>query len=392
MPWIDLLLALCAFWGHFALCMFAFNRVHATSWPRLIIKLWALGLFLFGLVTAIYFAWQAFGRGAFFLNVPSGTDFPAWQRSYIVASLASAALLVPVWLVPWLLRRAPRSCEVTSSGVHDIKRAVGSSPVHGREGKWASRIPFNQIFELEVNEKTLLSPSLPEALHGVTIAHLSDLHFAGELTRPFYEQVVEQTNQLAADIVVISGDIVEHLPSLEWFAVVIGKLQAPLGRWSILGNHDLKLGDPADIRRRLSEAGFLDVGQSAHTVELRGVPVLLCGNEAPWFPRVPDRLVEEAGARKQPQYRILVSHTPDQIGWARRHRFDLMLSGHVHGGQVKLPWLGPIFCPSLYGRIFSEGMFYREPTLLHVSRGVAGKDLLRWNCRPEVTKLTLLSK
>jgi predicted MPP superfamily phosphohydrolase len=88
-------------------------------------------------------------------------------------------------------------------------------------------------------------------------------------------------------------------------------------------------------------------------------------------------------------FRILVSHTPDNIGWARRHRIDLMLSGHTHGGQVRLPILGPVYSPSNHGCRFSAGVFWMDPTLMYVSRGVSGKEPIRYNCPPEVTRLIL---
>ncbi|MCA9227240.1 MAG: hypothetical protein KDA47_16570, partial [Planctomycetales bacterium] len=77
------------------------------------------------------------------------------------------------------------------------------------------------------------------------------------------------------------------------------------------------------------------------------------------------------------------------IGWARQHGFDLMLAGHTHGGQIRFPWLGPVIAPSLYGAKYASGVFYEAPTLMHVSRGVAGLEPIRLNCRPEISRLVL---
>ena len=84
-------------------------------------------------------------------------------------------------------------------------------------------------------------------------------------------------------------------------------------------------------------------------------------------------------------------HTPDRIGWARRHRLDLLLCGHTHGGQARFPGIGPVVAPSLYGSKFASGVFWAPPTLMHVSRGLAGTHTIRLRCPPEVTLLTLLS-
>jgi predicted MPP superfamily phosphohydrolase len=85
----------------------------------------------------------------------------------------------------------------------------------------------------------------------------------------------------------------------------------------------------------------------------------------------------------------LLSHTPDHLAWARSHHVHLMLSGHNHGGQVVLPIIGPVYSPSLSGCRHAGGEFFEDPTLLVVSRGLAGRHPLRLGCRPEITKLVL---
>ena len=87
----------------------------------------------------------------------------------------------------------------------------------------------------------------------------------------------------------------------------------------------------------------------------------------------------------------MLSHSPDQIRWARNHNIQLMLAGHTHGGQGRLPLLGPILSPSLYGSRFASGQFYHDPTTMHVTRGLGGTRLLRLNCPPELSLLTLRS-
>jgi len=109
----------------------------------------------------------------------------------------------------------------------------------------------------------------------------------------------------------------------------------------------------------------------------------LAGNERPWFsPLATDPL--PTGVLK-----LLLSHSPDQLPWARRRGFDLMLAGHTHGGQVRFPLIGPVVCPSWHGTKYACGFFDESPTLLHVSRGSSSYFPYRLNCPPEITKLTL---
>jgi predicted MPP superfamily phosphohydrolase len=148
--------------------------------------------------------------------------------------------------------------------------------------------------------------------------------------------------------------------------------------------------DVPRVRRLLCESGWIDLGGRCQHVQWRDCRVLLAGNERPWFPMVAEQaLIDEAPRPDAAPFRLLVSHSPDQLGWARRHRFDLMVAGHNHGGQVCLPLWGPLITPSLYGTRYAAGLFFSEPTLLHVSRGIAGEHPLRWNCLPELSQLVL---
>jgi predicted MPP superfamily phosphohydrolase len=88
-------------------------------------------------------------------------------------------------------------------------------------------------------------------------------------------------------------------------------------------------------------------------------------------------------------FRILLAHTPDHLPWAKSHTFDLMLAGHNHGGQIRLPWLGALISPSWYGWRYAGGLYHEPPTLLHVSRGIAAKHPIRLNCPPELALLVL---
>src|SRR5207237_8961353 len=94
-------------------------------------------------------------------------------------------------------------------------------------------------------------------------------------------------------------------------------------------------------------------------------------------------------AIRNPQFSVLLSHTPDQLPFARRHDFDLMLAGHNQGGQIRLPYLGALITPSFYGSRYAGDLYFADPTLLHVSRGLAGIHPIRFNCPPEVPLLIL---
>jgi uncharacterized protein len=111
---------------------------------------------------------------------------------------------------------------------------------------------------------------------------------------------------------------------------------------------------------------------------------VMVGHEGPWFSPGPDLRGAPEGV-----FRLCVSHTPDNFYWGQRNRVGLMLCGHVHGGQIRVPVVGSIFVPSVYGRRFDMGVFEGNGTVMAVGRGLSGKEPLRYRCRPQVMRITL---
>jgi uncharacterized protein len=163
---------------------------------------------------------------------------------------------------------------------------------------------------------------------------------------------------------------------------VLSRLKGRLGTFAILGNHDYSF-DTSRIRRELHRAGFNDLDGRWTCLDVAGARVAIGGTSAPWGPRIDLAGMEEADLR------ILLSHSPDLFYEATAHRIDLMLSGHNHGGQVRLPIVGPVLMPSRYSRRFDRGFFCTRRTLMYVNQGISGKHPLRYGCAPELTRFVL---
>jgi hypothetical protein len=162
-------------------------------------------------------------------------------------------------------------------------------------------------------------------------------------------------------------------------------LQGKFGSYAVLGNHD-SWRDHDRIRRDLVSAGYRVLSGRWEVIDIKGDPLVVAGTEVPWMGRLPDLAAAPPDA-----FRMLLSHTPDNAPWASRAGFDLVLAGHNHGGQVRLPVIGPVFMPSRYGCRYDMGAFQIGGTLIHVSRGVSGKHPYRFGCKPELTKIVLMS-
>jgi len=279
--------------------------------------------------------------------------------------------------------RAPRQQIEFSSTIVDFEVELGSRPVG--DGPYASLLdfPVNDCFKVEFTERTFQLERLPREWDGLSILHLTDLHFTGAIDLPFFEAVFERAAKWDYDIAVITGDILDSEELFDWLPRTLGKLDAPLGNYFILGNHDWGL-DSDRIRQAIGDLGWRNVAGTLQTLDIAGKRLAIGGSERPWMGRHPS-----FNAVPDDIFRLLLSHTPDNLSWARRQHVDLMLAGHNHGGQVVLPGIGPVYSPSVHGCRFSSGVFFSDPTVLFVGRGLSGKHPLRIGATPEVSRIVL---
>jgi predicted MPP superfamily phosphohydrolase len=400
------LLTFSALVGHVAITVWLFNRLHALGWPRPVVKTLEKLLLLTAIVVLAFLC--------------AGRALPTFLASLVFAysilcSLAALAT-IPLWLIPKLLEKTPAALLSNDTALIDVEKRLGFRPIHGPEASLLAAIPGNELLKIAVQKKTLHLPNLPPSLDGLTIAHLTDLHMTGQLGREYYETIVDETNALEADLIVITGDILEREHCLPWIAPTLGRLKARHGKFFILGNHEQRLHNTAPLRSALTTVGLTDLGSKCELLAIHGTQILIAGTERPWFgcdPEIPHFAIcnlqssatphsalrapqlPDAGPSPHPpapSFRLLLSHTPDQLPFARRHHFDLMLAGHNHGGQIRLPYLGALITPSFYGSRYSGGLYDAAPTLLHVSRGLAGIHPIRLNCPPELPLLILKAK
>lgn len=386
MLWI-LLIAL-ALPGHAALCLTASNYLNAVVARRTLRHFLTVPIELLLLTAPIVLiaatAWRRWDL----------IEYEFWgagqnvAASYLAMASVVALLFVPRWLHQQLTARPTSLLLSNHTTVLDLKPLVQTQPDRSRLGRAYLGLPGNQSLLLSIHEKTIKIPHLPVALDGFSITHLSDLHFTGRIAKPYFDEVTRQANELHSDMVAITGDLVDSPHCLDWLPDTLGRLHAPHGVYFVLGNHDLRAG-AAQVRQILAGCGLIDLSGRWLRSEVRDQGIVLAGNELPWFRPAADMRSCPPKDDRSRDFRILLSHSPDQFTWAQRNDFDLMLAGHTHGGQICFPWIGPILAPSKYGVRYSAGTFYLPPLVMHVSRGISGLQPLRFNCPPELTRLVL---
>ncbi len=302
---------------------------------------------------------------------------------YLWLCVLAGVLWLPAVTVYRLLRHEPVS-DVRSEVV-DVAKHLGYRPVGEGHHAFMTRLPSVEVFHVEYAERTLHPPRLPAAWDGLTILHLTDLHFHGSPDRDYYRMLLDRCAAWMPDIVAITGDVADSDIHHRWIVPLLGRLRWRIAAFAILGNHDHR-HDVALIRRRLRRLRMKVPENSWMQVEVRGEPLVVIGHEGPWLKPAPD-----LSACPTEPFRLCLSHTPDNIRWAQRNGIDLVLAGHVHGGQIRFPLVGSMLVPSVHGRRYDCGTFVEGATLMHVSRGVSGEHPVRYNCLPEVTLFTLRS-
>ena len=369
--------------GHLVLMIASHNWWYGQPLPK---KAGDVLHLLHGFVTALgpVLLWRFVGwdltRLFDFATLQPGEQILA---GYIAVCWLCAFVLLPLNLLSHWLRRRPSAVLRSQSRVLDVAKELGYQPVGRGKQAFLARLPGNEVFQIELAEHTVRLPRLPAAWDGLTVLHLSDIHLCGVPSRDYFRFLMDRCADWEPDLVALTGDLVDSTHHYRWLLPLLGRLRWRVAALAILGNHDYYF-DPPLLRRRLRRVGMHCLGNGWRQLDVRGEPLLAIGHEGPWFKPGPDLTRCPAGP-----FRLCLSHTPDNIAWARRHQVDLMLSGHVHGGQIRLPLIGSVLVPSRYGRRYDCGTFAEAPTLLHVSRGVSGEHPLRYGCKPEMTLLTL---
>jgi predicted MPP superfamily phosphohydrolase len=368
--------------GHLCLVLASHNQWYGSALPRRFVDI------MQGMHAVVLFGWPVIMWrliGLDFGALVAG-PYPAWKLmvfAYLIASWLAALVGLPVITALRWQRTRPAVLVSNHTETVDVAGRLGYRPMGRGFWRHLTRLPGNDVFRVDFNVKRLRLARLPAAWEGLTILHVSDFHLNGTPDRRFFEHVMDRCREWLPDLVALTGDVVDDKDHHRWVVPVLGRLKWRIAAFAILGNHDAWY-EVNLIRRRVRRCGFQMLSNSWKQIEVNGEPLIVIGNETPWFSPGPDL----SNCPRGP-FRVCLSHTPDNIDWARANDIDLMLAGHVHGGQVRLPLVGSLVVPSCHGRKYDCGTFDEPPTVLHVSRGLSGQEPLRINCRPEVTKLIL---
>jgi uncharacterized protein len=239
-------------------------------------------------------------------------------------------------------------------------------------------------------------PRWPARLDGFTIALLSDFHYDPYFSAHPLQAAIGMVNDLRPDLIALGGDFVSMPWSYQNYeaaadaaepcARLLSQMHAPHGLWAVMGNHDY-FTNPRRVTRALQTEGIKVLANHSEAIEqdsarfwLAGVNDVLSGTA---------QLDQTLQSVPRNEATVLLAHEPDYADFVARSPVDLQLSGHSHGGQVRLPFVRPLYLPDL-ARKYPVGLYRIGALTLYTNCGLGTVGLpMRLNCPPEITLITL---
>ena len=251
---------------------------------------------------------------------------------------------------------------------------------------------------LEINEYKIVSNSVPQNFDGFRIAQVSDLHNAefGEGN----SKLLELLSQTEPDIIVLTGDLIDSRNTDIEIALAFAREAMKIAPvYFVSGNHEARVIEYEDLKMGLSEAGVNVLENQIVEITREGESITLMGIDDPSFQEnylfgdsegVAKQAIETL-LRVSDGYTVLLSHRPELFELYVETGMDLVFSGHAHGGQFRLPFIGGLVAPNQgFFPKYDAGLFSEENTTMIVSRGVGNSIVpLRFNNRPEIIVVML---
>jgi uncharacterized protein len=269
-----------------------------------------------------------------------------------------------------------------------LRLAGGTALAAGLGGGIAGYAAAFEPNNVTIERKQVRLPNLPNAFDGFRIVLLTDLHLHPFTRTELIIRTVEMSNAIEPDLILLGGDFVCGFAEAVFeLAPILESLNAKYGLFAVLGNYDYYRGANIvlDGLRRASIPVLINEGVKvtvgASSIFLAGIDSASAGQPDPSAAFL---------ARKNEAVSLALVHEPDYISeLSRLVQVDLQLSGHTHGGQVRIPGLGPIVLPEL-GHTYVEGLYRVGPSQVYTSRGIGMVGVpFRFNCPPELTEITL---
>ena len=247
--------------------------------------------------------------------------------------------------------------------------------------------PYNLI----IKEYKIENKSIPKSFDGIKIVHISDIHYGSTVNKEYLERIVNLINKQNPDIVVFTGDFLDDRTQLNNKEIdnikkILSKINSKLGKFAVNGNHDYK---NIDNYKKIMSSSFQLLDNKEKIIYYNSsIPISLVGFTDSRNTKANYKILE----RNTEYFKIVLTHEPDDYIKIKDYKFDIMLSGHSHNGQVRLPFVGPIFTPKGSKTYYDE--YYKiDNRELFISNGIGTSGLnLRFNSKPSINLYRLYAQ
>lgn len=245
---------------------------------------------------------------------------------------------------------------------------------------------------LEINYEQIASGKIPRSFYNFKIVQFSDTHLGYHYSLDQFAELAKTINAQKPDIIVFTGDLVDEPNTYNWnneLIQILQNLKANYGKYWIYGNHDHG-GYGTDIVKNVMDKAEFNLLKNNHTrIKVNNEEIVLAGIDDVMLgrPNLENTLVNS----NPDKFTILLAHEPDYADKTVHFPVDVQLSGHSHGGQVRLPFIGHLYTP-LYAHKYVQGkhIFQEGKLTLYVNRGIGTTRLpYRFLCKPEIHTFTL---
>ncbi len=221
---------------------------------------------------------------------------------------------------------------------------------------------------LRIKEYNIINKKLPSSFHGLKIVHFSDLHYGRTINKKNIKKIVDNINDLEGDIVIFTGDLIDRDVKVTTSAKntlieYLSKINSVYGNYFVGGNHDKVNKSFYEI---MENSNFINLENNVEIIYKDKNTISLSGIKS-YIEKKPN--LDWIEDKEFPSYNILLMHEPDNMKYIEKYNFNLVLAGHSHNGQVRLPLIGKVFTPK-GAKIYYDEYYKINDTDLYISSGI----------------------
>lgn len=244
---------------------------------------------------------------------------------------------------------------------------------------------------LRVNEYKIENEYLPKSFDGIKIVHFSDIHLGSTVDIKYLNKIVNMINKQNPDIVIFTGDMLDKRrilndKEIESVKNTLSKIKSNLGNYAVSGNHDIK---QLETYKKIMDSNFTILDNEEKLIYYKeNNPISLVGLSDSSESKINYEVLE----KENNYYRFILCHEPDEYKKISNYSFNVMLSGHSHGGQVRIPLIGKIYTP-IGAKTYYDDYYKLDNKEIFISNGIGTSTLnIRFNSIPSINLYRLYAQ